>query len=288
MKSNISSAILLAASCGVAHALETRLLSYNIRWAVDIPGVNELPWSLRRPMLVSQLQRETTDRANSLLCFQEAIASQVTDIQGGLGDAWTYFGVGRDDGADGGEFSPIFYRPDSWLLQESATYWLSQTPEVVGSVGWDAALPRIVTVARFLAADSREPLVFMCTHFDHRGQQARENSAQLIIDIADEWGSLGDPVFVGGDFNSDPQNPAYQILSSGLNDVRDVVPDDLQSGPLMTYTAFTDNRCDDTQIDHLFVRHPAGLEWNGFSTLENQLNGSFISDHRAVVLDVSI
>ncbi|KAH7327810.1 Endonuclease/exonuclease/phosphatase [Stachybotrys elegans] len=278
---------LASTAAGVAQALDVRLMTYNIRQAVVIPTAGERWWFLRRPLFRRQIQREVAGRDNSMLCFQEALNSQVQDIQSDLGREWTYIGVGRDDGVRGGEFSPIFYRPSSWRLLDSRTYWLSQNPDQVGSVGWDAALPRILTVGRFQHTQTGEPLVFMCTHFDHQGQVARENSARLIDSIAESW-AQGSKVFVGGDFNVAPGNPAYSILASELRDLRSVVPQGLQSGPAMTYTAFTASESDDAQLDHLFVKDPAGVEWRGLATLSNTDNGVYISDHRAVVVDFTL
>jgi len=149
-------------------------------------------------------KNETAGRAGSLICMQEVLNQQLVDIKADLGSAWTHVGVGRSDGGQGGEFSPILYQPGVWQLQRNRTYRLSSTPDVVGSVGWDAALPRIVTVAQFAHVSTGAKLVYMCTHFDHQGQVAREQSASLVIQIADEWETPAQgsseltPVFLGG------------------------------------------------------------------------------------------
>lgn len=59
---------------------------------------------------------------------------------------WKFYGVGRDDGVERGEYSPVFYRPRAWRKVAHGTMWLSQTPGVPGSKGWDAASVRICTV----------------------------------------------------------------------------------------------------------------------------------------------
>jgi hypothetical protein len=41
---------------------------------------------------------------------------------------WSYIGVGRDDGKQGGEYSPIIYRPHIWKLEHFETVWLTDTP----------------------------------------------------------------------------------------------------------------------------------------------------------------
>ncbi|OHW97997.1 endonuclease exonuclease phosphatase [Colletotrichum incanum] len=288
MKSSIAITLLLGAVgilCQTA-GLTLRLMTYNIRWATPVTGINEAPWSTRRPRLAAQLNYETAARPESLLCMQEVIEQQLLDISKDLGPSWAHVGVGRDDGV----------APDTWGLVENRTYWLSETPQVPGSKGWDAALPRIVTVASFKHVKTGLPLVYMCTHFDHQGQKARERSAELLVGLAKEWESLSEgttSVFLGGDLNIQPDNAAYQTLVTGDNmyDTRDVVPQTRRTGHSKTYTAFTNINWDDTLIDYLFVRKPAarGMKFLSHAVLPNQFDdGLYISDHRLVVLDVAI
>ncbi|KAF6791416.1 endonuclease/Exonuclease/phosphatase [Colletotrichum sojae] len=280
--------------------LTARLMTYNIRWATPITGINEAQWSVRRPRLAAQLNYETVARPESLICMQEVIERQLLDITQDLGPKWASVGVGRDDGIAAGEFSPILYRPDAWTLVENRTYWLSETPDVPGSKGWDAALPRIVTVASLKHVRTGAPLVFMCTHWDHQGQTARERSAELLIELAKEWeeaaaagGEAGPvPVFLGGDLNVQPDNPAYQTLvaDGNMQNTRDATPEARRTGHSKTYTAFTNIDWDDTVIDHLFVRDPTarGMEFLTHAVLPNKFDdGPFISDHRPVVSDVT-
>ncbi|KAF6814096.1 endonuclease/Exonuclease/phosphatase [Colletotrichum plurivorum] len=281
--------------------LIVRLMTYNIRWATPITGINEAQWSVHRPRLAAQLNYETAARPDSLICMQEVIERQLLDITQDLGPKWAHVGVGRDDGIAAGEFSPIMYRPDTWTLVGNRTYWLSETPDVPGSKGWDAALPRIGTVASLKHVRTGAPLVFMCTHWDHQGQTARERSAELLVELAKEWeevaaaagGGAGPvPVFLGGDLNVQPDNPAYRTLVAGGNmqNTRDVTPEERRTGYSKTYTALTSIAWDDTTIDHLFVRDPTarGMEFLTHTVLPNKFDdGPFISDHRPVVSDVT-
>lgn len=276
---------------GSAESVDFRFMTYNIRYAAENPTGGEKPWSIRRPLMAGQLDHEVAGRPDSLLCFQEALQQQVEDLNTDLGDAWKYVGVGRDDGDRAGEFSPIFYQPAEWELKRDTTYWLSETPHEVGSVGWDAALPRIATVAQFQHQETGTPLVYICTHFDHQGQVAREKSAELLVAIAEKWSSDNSsvPVFLGGDLNVDPENAAYETLATELNDVRDVVPVEKHSGHNMTFTGFDSDTSNDSQIDHLFVKEPSGIEWVSFAVLNTLFdNEIFISDHRPVVADVKL
>lgn len=297
MKSSIVvSALLASVASAKIVDVNLRFLTYNIRWATPSPGAGEPAWVERRPKMSAQLNFETASRPEALICLQEVVHQQVTDIHSDLGDSWARIGVGRDDGAEAGEYSPIFYRPGTWELQKNRTYWLSETPDKV-STGWDAALPRIATVAQFKHIKTGAPVVYMCTHFDHVGQVARENSAKLLVEIADEWeepaeGSANPtPVFLGGDLNIQPDNAAYLTLiaEGAMHDTKDIVPSKLWHGNTNTFTGFTTSNSDDSRIDHMFVRDPLDIEFLSYGVLANSFDdGVFISDHRPVVVDAQL
>ena len=82
--------------------------------------------------------------------------------------------VGRDDGAEAGEYAPLFYRRDRFNVQEQGYFWLSETPDVVGSFGWDADCVRIATWAKLYDRTQNHTLLFLNTHFDHRGMTAQQ------------------------------------------------------------------------------------------------------------------
>ena len=273
-----------------ASAFDLRLITHNIRYAADTPGEGERFWLERRPLVASQLYHELAGNPETLLCLQEALYEQVEDIKADLGGDWEYFGVGRDDGVQEGEFSPILYSPDTWDIRSSKTYWLSETPEKVGSVGWDASLPRIATVAKFEHRATGLPFVYMCTHFDHQGTVAQKKSAELVVQIAEEWAAnTTTPVFLGGDLNVDPSSAAYQTLASGMTDAAEAVPKERHHGFEKTFTGFVVGGEQGKRIDFLFALDPDVVDWVSFATLNTLWDeGFFSSDHRPVVVDVQV
>ncbi|KAL2760058.1 hypothetical protein ACRALDRAFT_1091215 [Sodiomyces alcalophilus JCM 7366] len=302
----LSTAAALVASVAASTkqlSVNPRLISYNIRMAPNNPSAPEPHWRDRFPALLSQLNYETVARPESLVCMQEVLPTQLADISAGLGADWDYVGVGRDDGVAGGEFSPIFYRPDTWDMLDNTTYWLSETPEVPGSRGWDAALPRIVTVAHLRHIKSGLPFVYMCTHFDHVGQVARVESAKLLVRLAEQYaeststGGEADatPVFLGGDLNIRPDNPAYleMIAEGNYHDVRDLVGEDRIHGHFYSFTGFHAGNPPESsmsRIDHIFVwrKEARDMDLLTYAVVENRFDDNlWISDHRAVVVDVN-
>lgn len=205
-------------------------------------------------------------------------------------DGWARIGVGRQaDG--GGEYGAILYRTDRLDVLDEGTFWLSETPGVPGSKGWDAAIERIVTWGRFRDRRSGATLAVLNTHFDHAGQTARENSARLIADRLDDLAD-GGPVVVIGDFNVTPDNPVYAVLTggTGLRDAR-LASSTPPEGVAATWNGFGRDALE-RLIDFLFVR---GLEVARFATRDETISGEpatattrYPSDHFPVEATVEL
>ena len=179
--------------------------SFNIRYANGDRGtIHE--WANRRDTLTSFIRH-----ADLSICgMQEVLYEQLLDLQARLPE-YDYVGVGRDDGQTEGEFSPIFFRRSEWRALKSGTFWLSPTPDVVGSKGWDAVLPRIATWALLRHRQSGEQLICVSTHFDHIGVQARVESGRLILQqVRKIAGRL--PMVLTGDFNVGMESDVYQSI----------------------------------------------------------------------------
>ncbi|KAL0466997.1 Endonuclease/exonuclease/phosphatase [Neurospora intermedia] len=276
--------------------LHVRFVSFNIRFATDDPVPGEQLWTDRRPRLCAQLNFLTSGHDSTFLCLQEVLYSQLLDIQDSLGPSWSHIGRGREDGKLAGEFSPIFFRVDEWDCQDWKTYWLSETPERP-SIGWDAVLERIVTVGSFRHKTTSKAVIVMSTHFDHRGQIAREESSKLILMLASEWRRTYrdsyPPLVLGGDLNSTPTDQAYKTLTSsdsGLQDTSAVFPDELKYGNRdITYTSFGEPDEESKTIDFLFVQRPPTLRLRLFGILPNKFDdGVFLSDHRPIFVDMEV
>lgn len=272
-----------------------RAVSYNIRYATQNPVLGERPWEIRFPKLCTQLRFITAGQESPFICLQEALYSQVIDIQANLGPSWSHIGRGRGEGETDGEFSPIFYRSDTWSCIRSETRWLSKTPSKP-SQGWDAVLNRIVTMGEFTHKASSTRVIVMSTHFDHIGVKARQHSAELLIEFAREWGRDSEiqpsVVFVGGDFNSTPDDGAYKTMTapgSGMSDISSLLPLEKHYGNHLTYTSFGEPTEWPKRIDFLFLQEPRTAVVTDFGVLANSFDDQIrISDHRPVVADMEI
>lgn len=262
-----------------AHAQDAapvRVMTYNIRY--NNTGDGEHAWPNRKDRVASTVRFYGAD----LVGMQEALRGQIDDLAAALpGYAWT--GVGRDDGRDAGEFSPIFYRADRFELLESDTFWLSETPEVVGSKSWDAAITRVVTWGHFEEKATGKRFYHFNTHFDHRGEQARTESARLLrARVADISGAA--PLVVTGDLNFEPSAEGYGILTAPSDGaLTDTIEETAEPhhGPVATCCGFSVEDGPTRRIDYVFIKN--GIEVLHHGTLSDSQDKHYASDHLAVL-----
>jgi endonuclease/exonuclease/phosphatase family metal-dependent hydrolase len=254
-----------------------RLMSYNIRYDApdDIPN-----WTQRRPHMARQIAFFDPD----VLGVQEALLPMVAYLAE-QAPTYDHYGVGRDDGAQTGETTTLFWRRDRFETVSTQTLWCSPTPDRP-SKGWDAALPR--TITRVVLRDRTDGglLDIRNAHFDHVGVIAREHCAAQAAEMAPaSVAGVTAAVILMGDFNTGPDSAPYRrIVASGLRDARAVSP--VVFGPAGTYNAFDiakDN--DGVAIDHVFVGPGLSVERYGVPT--DSFSGLVISDHFPLVVDVT-
>ncbi|SNZ17092.1 Metal-dependent hydrolase, endonuclease/exonuclease/phosphatase family [Natronoarchaeum philippinense] len=257
-----------------------RVASYNVRVAFGDDGPDV--WPNRVDAVAGALRLH----APELVGLQEPTAEQLADLSERLPE-YEWVGVGRNDGEDDGEFSPIGYRPDRLELLASDTFWLSESPDDVGSVGWDAALPRIATWGQFRDRATGRQFVHANTHFDHEGERARIESASLLAERLPTLGAADDPIALTGDFNSEPDSTPYETLvSDGGAELVDAKrrSEHGHHGPDHTFTGFEDPTAG-RRIDYVFVTPDIGVVQHA-SCVDLRADGRVPSDHLPVVADL--
>ena len=211
-----------------------RVMTFNIRLNIPSDGLNA--WPHRKDKAASMIQFHHAD----IVGLQEALPEQVKDFEERLPD-YDWFGVGRDDGKNQGEYAAIFYKKERLKLLQHSTFWLSENPEIPGK-GWDAACIRVVTWGQFRDRKTRKTFFLFNTHFDHKGKIARKESAQLLLKKIKEIAGNSN-VIVTGDFNTTPGSIPYKILTeSSDSEIKLVdtitVSQHPHHGPNRTFTGF--------------------------------------------------
>jgi endonuclease/exonuclease/phosphatase family metal-dependent hydrolase len=200
---------------GPAGGDELHVMTFNLRFAKE---GDTYSWSRRRPVMAELLRREQP----TLLGTQEGLYGQLRDIAEDLPVHYDWIGEGRKGGSRD-EFMAVFF--DTRRLEPVAYdhFWLSDTPEAIGSNTWGGGCPRMVTWVRFRDLLTGGELYAVNTHLDHASQHARERAAALI---AERLRALdpGPPRVVTGDFNVPAHgNPVHDLLleEGGLADTWD-------------------------------------------------------------------
>lgn len=246
------------------------VMSYNIKFANETDGENS--WSKRKEHLTNQIKFYEPD----IFGVQEALVSQLKHFKSKM-DSYEYVGVGRDDGKEAGEFSAIFYDRTQFEVLEEDTFWLSETPEEI-SVGWDAAMERVCTFAKFKHKSSGKIFWVFNTHFDHVGEKARENSAKLIWEKISALNKGNLPVILMGDLNLEPDTRGIQFLKKKMNDTKAVAK--LDFGPEGTYNAYNFNKPVNRRIDYIFTSDE--IEVLKYAVLSDSKDLKYPSDHLPV------
>lgn len=188
---------------------ELRVMSFNIRYGSANDGKDS--WTNRQVLVVKVIKAFDPD----LMGTQETLPFQAAYINKQLSE-YSYIGWSRDQ-SENGEQCGIFVRKDRFEVFESGQFWLSETPDEKFSKSWDSSLPRVVTWARLKDRKSNKKpanggmFLFANTHFDHRGTEARKQSAMLLRRRLSEMASKL-PIIVTGDFNCDQGSEPYQEL----------------------------------------------------------------------------
>ncbi len=185
---------------------DVRVMSFNIRYGTANDGDNH--WDKRKDLLIETIKAFDPD----LLGTQETLGFQRDFLAKQL-PQYDVLGVGRDDGKEGGEMTALYYKRARFEKVDGGHFWLSETPDQPGSKSWDTAITRMVTWVKLRdrVYPKAKPILFFNTHFDHRGQIARLESARLLRRRVAEM-SKACTVIVTGDFNADEGSEPYQAL----------------------------------------------------------------------------
>lgn len=275
-KQNVATLILIVFFALPAIGQTIEVMSYNIKYDNVTDTVNN--WNDRRLPMLALLKKYNP----AFIGMQEVLLNQLEFLDASLEDH-KYIGVGRDDGKEKGEFSPIFYDTNKHTILESNTFWLSETPDNI-SIGWDAALERICTYGLFQDKITEKRLWVVNTHFDHRGKRARKNSVKLILKRIRRLNTENLPVIFMGDFNLTPEERPIRRLKRKMDDGRHI-SENLPTGPMGTFNGFNSNSIIDRRIDYIFLR---GIAVQDYHHIDERLaNGKHISDHLPVLATIT-
>ncbi|PPA70486.1 endonuclease/exonuclease/phosphatase family protein [Jeotgalibacillus proteolyticus] len=260
------------------------ILTFNLR--VDVPEDGENAWRFRSQKAAKII------RPHDPVVFgtQEGKRHMLKDLEDGLaGYSW----LGEDRrGGDEDEFCAIFFQRDQVEVIDHGQFWLSEQPDVPGSISWESDYPRICTWAVFgLKENPNKKFIVYNTHLDHISQRARENGIHLIGEkIKQHQVQTNLPIILMGDLNSEPENKTIHYLKGQLPINGSTIQlndafEKLEEATGRTFHGF-EGGGEGEPIDYIFTTE--GIDVKGTKVDRSIVEEGYPSDHYPVVALVEI
>ena len=189
-------------------------MSFNIRYGLADDGIHR--WDNRKSLVIDRIKAFEPDLLGLQECRDDFQAEFIKENLPG----YEFFGIPRGGGSVTAlEMAPVLFKSSAFRLVTQGCFWLSETPNIPGSMSWGSTFPRTATWVQLVHETSDKELIFLNTHFDYE-PSAIEASARLLqrwITQAREKHAI----IVTGDFNADKNSSAYRYLTTeaGLVDV---------------------------------------------------------------------
>lgn len=255
-----------------------KVMSFNIRLDAPSDGVNN--WKFRKENISQMLKYYSPD----LLGMQEVCHNQMEDLKTVLPE-YTPIGVGRDDGKEAGEYSPIFFRSNRFTMLDQGNFSLSEHPDTFGIKGWDASYNRIATWVILEDKKNRQQFLYINTHLDNDGEIARKEGIRLI---ANKIKSIAPnlPAILTGDFNCGPHDEPLSILEENqmINAMQKAT---ICYGPRETFHDF--GRLSKEQqllLDYIYTSNNCRTE--RFRVIQDTPDDGYLSDHNPIIANIII
>ncbi|MCJ7840980.1 endonuclease/exonuclease/phosphatase family protein [Lederbergia sp. NSJ-179] len=252
-----------------------RVMTYNLRNNSDVPPNS---WEERRGLIQALIRREKPD----IIGTQEGLHPQVKDMEELLPE-YGWIGLGRDGGSHG-EYMTIYYKKERLEIMEYDHFWLSDTPEKIGSTTWGNACTRMATWVRFFDKETRKAFYHLNTHLDHESELARVNGAKIINQKTEQF-KPNVPIIITGDFNTLADSETHRtFLEEGQYvdtwlDAKERVNENLG-----TFNGFKNPSGGNGRID--WILYKGKMNTSRVHIVNDQVDGRFPSDHFPLVADL--
>ena len=242
-------------------------MSYNLRYNTSEGGAT------RMNALASQINKYSPD----ILGVQEETPVWRNFLSSHLDSRYARVGEGRrgaSDQRESNEAVSVYFDTEKFELLHTVTKWLSDTPDVPSYIE-GAHHRRCVTFAVLKCKLSGKELVYANTHFDCGTDAVREAESRCLSNIRRGFGNL--PFIISGDFNFQPDSPAYNLVrEGGLLDASRTAPDTEFEGTLHNYGKVG------VIIDYFFVNEK--IKPLVYRVLSEKYDGEYTSDHYPITL----
>ena len=271
------------------------IMSFNVK----VTQWDEYTSNSRANLVINTIRSSNPD----VFGVQEADSTWMERLTNAFEGTYTIVGDGRDSSRSG-EHCAIFFRTSMFNLVDCGTKWLSNTPDVAGSVysykengkTYSSNYPRIMTYVVLQRKTDGAKFLYVNAHLDNNGTDHDETVAEKIrkaeIDIMmniikNITKTKGDiPVVITGDFNSIPGKSTYAHMTQtcGYSDSSRIAK---EGGPSTTFTDMS-NENSGTILDYIFVSSHLKNMVETYTVCPAKRDGKWVSDHNAIIAKIAI
>lgn len=256
-----------------------RVMSFNLRSDFILDFKNR--WDTRKDLVYDTINRYKCD----IIGVQEVTNKMFEDITENIND-YNIIGSAR---------SKKFFSERNNLfiskkhnIEKHKTFWLSKSPDKVGSQLWYSLYPRICTTAVVKMENNQRVRVYN-THLDCLLPQARDFGLKKLGQFIEKNRKEEKlPVIVMGDFNATPNSKVIKKFASGEYStsrfvaVQEVKKELYQKSTMSSFKGKEKG----LHIDYIFVSEE--LEIVDVDIVKDNINGKYPSDHYPLIADIRI
>ncbi|MDO6801470.1 endonuclease/exonuclease/phosphatase family protein [Wenyingzhuangia sp. 1_MG-2023] len=264
-----------------------KVLSANIRVALQEDEIKNVGWSSRKDLVFKVIKNQNPD----IICLQEVIEIQNNDFKKAFKKfkAIGYEGPEMDPYKDGSYHkiakNPILYNQQKYELVAAGQYWLSDTPQIAGSMAWNTSRARNVNWVRLVEKSTGKQFRVLNTHLDHKSIKAKEHQIKMIIEEANQYQQKF-PQILAGDFNSDQGTTVVKIIKNYWKDSYGVLHENKDSG--FTAHGFQGNQFKSIKGKIDFIFYKGSITPLDASVIKDDFKGKYPSDHYFITAELSI
>lgn len=260
---------------------EVSVMTFNLRVIVS---KDPYSWEQRKQWVAAVIE----DCKPDLIGTQEATIPMLDWLKERFQDVYEIYGVNRNESKQVGEYCAVFVKKASFSIRRKQSFMLSETPDKIGSKGWDAACERICSWVELAGADDDRPVMRLFnTHLDHKGKLARKEGLKLVLNKIREVNACDGtlPSIVTGDFNDVPDSGLFDVVK--------------EFDPVAScYDLFTEEEKRDSKTFHNYIGGVqgspidyilgySGIEFVSTAIRRDRIDGGYPSDHYPVLSYVS-
>ena len=189
------------------------VISFNIRFANPNDGENL--WNYRKKPVGEMILKYSPD----ILGIQEGLNHQLEDLQAKIGDIYQMYAVKRGSDEGSNETCAIFFRKNRFLLLDKGTFWLSEIPDISGSMIYGSKLPRICSWVRLFDFYNEKMVYIFNTHLDHMSWKNRMKMTEILMEYIEKIKmNFNGNILLLGDFNARSDEECVKFVKKMLRD----------------------------------------------------------------------